>query len=311
MRCKCRKFFDGEPQHIYQRTIGGANIFYDVEDFLVFYTVFSSSAGKFLVNVLELCLMIDHVHCLIEAESRKEMSEFICHYTSVFVKEYNRASGRSGPLFEKAYGSAPKRGDKKIRSIIPYIFNNPVEKKLCFRAEDYRWNFLAYAVSRNPFSEYLNRAASSRPLCRAMKEVELHHRNGWYLKYAQIRRLFKGLCEQDKERLIDYIIVIYSPFDYARLISFYGEYETMLLAVNSVTGSEYDVAETYYQHSDVAYYDMIAYLREERGIQPVRQVTVLSAHEKDALAKELRMNTDATALQIAKFLHIRPCHQFS
>ena len=46
MRCKKRKFYTGEPQHIYQRTIDGFNIFYDIEDFLVFYTVFSISAKK-------------------------------------------------------------------------------------------------------------------------------------------------------------------------------------------------------------------------------------------------------------------------
>ena len=59
-------------------------------------------------------------------------------FTSWFVREYNSFSGRTGKLFKKNYGSAPKSDSKKIRSCINYIGNNPVEKSLCERAQDYR-----------------------------------------------------------------------------------------------------------------------------------------------------------------------------
>lgn len=307
MRCKKRKFYEGDPQHIYQRTLDGFLIFYDLEDYLVFYTVFSSSAGKFNVNILELCLMPDHVHSLIVAENKREMSAFVGYYTSVFVKEANRDVGRKGPLFEKAYGSAPKSGDKKIRTVIPYIFNNPVEKKLCRRAEDYRWNFLAYAVSENPFVERKGVKKFSKNMRKIMKEVELCNMNGWYLKYSQLRRMFRKISKNEKEILVDFIISVYSPFDYKKLISYYGNYETMLLAVNSVTGAEYDLRETYYPHSDLAYGEVKEYLQEEMGYENVRKVTVLLPEEKIGLAKRLQCETNASPLQIRKFLHISPC----
>lgn len=304
MRTRRRRFFEGEPQHIYQRTIGGFNIFYDLEDYIVFYTVFSTSVLKFNVNVLKLCLMIDHVHILLEVDNKKEMSDFICYYTSVFVKEMNRASGRKGALFEKAYGNAPKKGEKKIRSAIAYLFNNPVEKKLCKRAECYRWNFLAYAVSLQPFSEYRKKKDMSKWLHTAMKEVDLSFSNGWYIKYAQIRRMFKKLNDAEKEILTDFIITTYSPFDYQKLISYFGTYEDMVLAVNSFTGSEYDVRETYYQHSDRAYQELADYMKEVEGFERVRAVTVLPTEAKIVLAERLQSNTSASSLQIRKFLHI-------
>ena len=306
MRCKHRKFFSNEPQHIYQRTINGFNIFYDIEDFLVFYTIFSLSAKKYNVTVYQLCLMRDHVHSFIDVEHKKIMSDFICHHTSTFVREYNRSIGRRGALFEKAYGNAPKRGDKKIRTTIPYIFNNPVEKHLCLRAEDYRWNFLAYAASDTPFSKQQNLMDSSKALRRAFKEVRLCYEQGWYLNYRRIRRMFKGLSDKDKDRLTDYIIVTYSPLDYDYLISFYGDFETMLQAVNSVTGSEYDIKETYYSHSDTIYDDFTAYVKAE-GHETVRSVIMLPIEDKLALARKLQDSTGAPVLQICKFLHIRLC----
>ena len=118
--------------------------------------------------------------------------------------------------------------------------------------------------------------------------------------------MFKGLSDEDKDRLIDFIIVTYSPFDYDYLISFYGDYETMLQAVNSVTGSEYDIKETYYSHSDTIYDDFAAYVKVE-GHETVRSVIMLPLEDKLALARKLQDRTGASVLQICKFLHIRPC----
>ena len=73
-----------------------------------------------------------------------QMAGFISAYTSLYVREFNAHTGRTGPLFEPLYGSAMKMEMKKIRSAIIYMFNNAVEKRLCPKAEDYRWNFLKY-----------------------------------------------------------------------------------------------------------------------------------------------------------------------
>ena len=113
--------------HVYQRTVNGFNIFYEREDFLLFYTIFSIVAKQYALKVVELCLMIDHVHILLLSDSLEVISAFIRHYTSLFVKGYNVGVGRHGPLFHKSFGSAPKKGSKKIRSAIVYIGNNPVE----------------------------------------------------------------------------------------------------------------------------------------------------------------------------------------
>ena len=125
-----RRFLDGECNHIYQRTLNGFNIFYDQEDYLVFYMILSTSARKFRVRILELCLMVDHIHILLESDSCQEMSGFVRYYSSVFVREYNDSIGRNGQMMYKSFGSAPKKGDKKTRSAIVYIGNNPVEKKM-------------------------------------------------------------------------------------------------------------------------------------------------------------------------------------
>ena len=130
--------------HVYQRAVKGFNIFYDLEDYLVFYTIFATVARQYNVTLMELCIMIDHIHVLMSSMSLDEISRFVMHYTSMFVREYNSEVGRKGPLFHKSFGSAPKRGSKTIRTTIVYIGNNPVEKNLCTSPELYFWNFLEF-----------------------------------------------------------------------------------------------------------------------------------------------------------------------
>ena len=121
--------------HIYQRTLNGCNIFYDLEDYLVFYTVFASVSRKYDLKVTGLCLMVDHLHVLVQSDIESVVSRFVSHYTSVFVKLYNEEVGRKGELFEKSFGRAWKRGSKKVRTAIAYLLNNPVEKSVCRRVD--------------------------------------------------------------------------------------------------------------------------------------------------------------------------------
>lgn len=305
MKYRKRKFFAGECLHVYQRTIGGVNIFYDRIDYLVYYTIFSTISKLYDVIILELCIMLDHVHILIMANKLEEVASFMRHYTSHFVQVYNQEIGRHGPIFYKSYGSAPKRGSKKIRSTIVYIGNNPVEKSICLDASKYRWNFLAYASDSNPYSEKvpLNKCL---PRIRAiLKEIQKSQQCNSYLSYAQLRRMFKGLSDNEIEFVTDFIISTYYPFDTSTLLSFYNSYEDMITAMKSTSGSEYEIKEKFYLGSDKVYEKMIKYVKEILDIKPVRLITTLNIDVKFEIAKQLQKATMCSSIQLAKFLHMK------
>lgn len=301
---KKRRFIPGECMHVYQRTIGGFNIFYDREDFIVFYTIFAVVARAYDIVVLELCMMIDHVHMLLSSESMEEISGFVRHYTSLFVRVYNDAIGRKGPLFHKSFGSAPKKGSKKIRSTIVYIGNNPVEKSLSSSAEKYRWNFLAYIGNAHPFSEQKPLSECSVRLRNAMKEVKKSSDAGNFLSYAQTRRMFRKLSAGECEILTDYIIMVYYPFDNDLLLSFYESKEDMMHAMKSTAGSDYDIKEMYNSGTDLIYQDMLEVV-DDLMAGPLRTVTIMPADMKFELAGHLKSRTNASDVQISKFLHMK------
>ena len=45
-----RRFTEGAAHHIYQRTVGGFNLFYDIEDYLVYFTIFFVLFSIFLIS---------------------------------------------------------------------------------------------------------------------------------------------------------------------------------------------------------------------------------------------------------------------
>ena len=303
MRGHKRKYYQDAFEHVFQHALGYRVCFFSMEDRLVFYTIFSIYAKSYDIVVLALALMYNHFHILLHAPTSRVMSQFIGTVTSTYVKAFNRDSVRKGPLFEKAFGNSPKSAEKKIRTCISYCYNNSVEKRLYTHAEDDRWNFLAYIGSRHPFSPPIALKKASKCLRAALKEVDAHVKDQTYLRYGCIRRLFRNLRPMEREQLIDYIISLYLPIDKESLLSFYKDYDSMLLAINSNTGSEYEIKEEYRNDSDLAYSEMLSVVERSSYAGNPHSILQASPEDKTRIACSLKKLTSAKDYQISRLLH--------
>lgn len=150
-----RKFSRGALNHCYQNTVDGFLLFYSKSDYLVYFTTFCSTARRYALKVLSLCQMPDHIHAGIVLNERQDLISFFQEVSAKYAKADSSTCNRAGPLFNKRFGSAPKKDLKSVRTTLIYIGNNPVERKLCGKAPEYQWNYLSYAYSDHPFSEKL------------------------------------------------------------------------------------------------------------------------------------------------------------
>lgn len=302
---KIRKFYRGVVNHVYQRTIDGVHLFYTVDDCLVFFTILSICARSAEVQILELCLMHNHIHILVKTETLKTLSRFVDHFSAWFVQEYNSYVGRTGKLLTKNFGSAPKWDEKRLRSAIIYVGNNPVEKKFCKKAKEYRWNFLVYRNNSWPFSCKVVMRKVSYSMRKAFQEVDSMVHLNQPLRYALLNRIFEKLSKDEKEQLVDYIISSYSPIDYEELESHFKSYESMLLAMESTTGDDYDIKESRDDFSLNAFNQMMQYMMSKLPENKVRTVTTYALDEKLSLFRELQTHTSASLHQICSFLHLK------
>ena len=301
---KRRKFFKDILTHCYQRSADDGVLFYTYSDHLVYFTTYCVLARKYGIQVLGLCQMPDHVHDSIVARRMADLSAFKREINAGYSRMYNTFYGLEGPVFEGPFGSAPKVGAKKGRTNLVYVGNNPVERQLVEKAEDYRWNYLAYVGSDHPFSQKLVVRDARWPLRKAVKEVQSQFQQGKPLSFAQLQRLFTPLNRKEGLQLTDFIITTYNCIDYESAIRFFNSPSDMLTTMHATTGSEHDLNEVFIGKTDVPYMKMTNILLRENKWKDIHDVLSLTTDEKFDLFLQLRPQTDALDEQIAKFLHM-------
>lgn len=302
---KGRPSFDSNAVfHLYQRTVNGSLLFYYARDYIVFYTILSIAAKKYGIQVIGLCQMPDHIHLLIRARDRKTIERFVQFYSSRYTEYFHRQYGTEGSLFDSPFGIAEKQGDKKIRTAIAYLYNNPVEKKLSSSAEDYRWNYLAYSASGAPFSTPTNLASCRRAFRRAVAELDYCFRHSKPLSAAAISGMTANLTDEEKNQLIDRIIVRYQFIDYEALGSYYESFQMMLLSFRSNTGSEYDIDEEFVPGADKIYYRLLNAAEQIFGKDSFKKVLSLPEEKRRINVEVLVRLTGASFRQVHKFLHL-------
>lgn len=291
--------------HIYQNTLNGYLLFYTVKDRIVFFTLLNLVAQKYGIQILGVCLMPDHFHFLLVPVSIEIQSAFISEVTQRYSRLRNEWYGDSGDLFNHSYGHALKQGGKKMRTAASYLYNNPVEKALSDKAEEYQWNFLAYARTDYPFSSPIKLRFASRPLRRAVDYVKYTVKSKLPLTYSSLETITERLNPDELKMLTDYIIQSFNSIDYGSLISLYKGYQEMLLAFSSNTGSEYDIQETFTKGSDKAYAYCTNRLLKTGKWKDIRDILSLPEARRRRIGEGLTLKSDISRRQAAKFLRYK------
>lgn len=298
-----RKYKVGEVAHIYRRSADGIILFYTPIDYLVMFIIVSVAARKYNIVVLGFCPMVDHLHLLLRAESRRSLSAFMRDITSQYARSLNETTQESGPVFSDEFGLANKTSVKAVRASINYVYNNPVEKKLCRTAEQWQWNFLAYADCDHPFSSDLKLRYAPNKLRKAVKYVKHEADLGHRISHRRLSAIFEGLDEEQSKQLIDRTVEAYNFIDYGELLRYYKSYDAMLLAMESNTGGEYDIVEEFNHYSDSAYFKMTTLLKKY-GVVGTDRILTMSPASRNLFASRFARSKVAVQFQIRKYFHL-------
>ena len=275
---KTRKVYPGEVHHVCQQTVGGVLVFYTINDYLVFFTIFCTVARRYGIKVLSLCPMVDHIHNVVVVDRDLQLASFVQLYTRLFAREWNESRGRKGSLFKHRYMSSVKLGNKQVKTTVNYSYNNPVERKLVERAEDYRWNFLRYARNAHPYSVPVNEENKSNLFRGILREMRTTYEGGGHLCYQQLERWGRRMDQNAMQQIADY----------------------------AITGSDYEIREDRNLYSDAVYADCSRILLKEGWVKDLFQLPLLPIEKKKQVAHLLLSRTTARPSQIEKYLHLPP-----
>lgn len=289
-----------KAKHVYMKGRNGWGLFYRVEDCLVFFTVYSMLIREMGLCVLAFSIMFNHIHSLFKDIPESVLKKFQIRLATIFSREYNTEYDRTGPVFKRRFGRAGKHAMKKIIACIAYIFNNPVAGKLCRLAIQNRWTLLAYKDNPNPFSLKLVKRRSRHIVRDALKVVDIYYREGKYLGYATLKRIFSGLTPEEKQQVIDYIVYKYNFLNYDELEEIFGSFAKALDVVENIAGNEYDLEDDCGDHS--VYNKLIKHSRVIGYEGP--NIDMLPPELITKISRMLYVKVNPSADQMRKFLHL-------
>ena len=141
-----RTFSSSKIYHIIFKGIDDTNIFYTSEDKSTFLEKIKLSKKKFPFKIYAYCLMNNHVHLVVEAESNM-LSQSMKSLLIRYVHYFNRTYQRKGPLFQNRFYSKNVENQDYFLSVCRYVHRNP-EKAGIAKTFEYDWS---------SYKEYLNK----------------------------------------------------------------------------------------------------------------------------------------------------------
>lgn len=292
---------DGSFHHLYFKARYGRVLFYRIEDYLFYYTVFSVLAKKYEMKVEAFCIMFNHTHACLKAPSQDVLRSFCRDLSSLFTKEFNKEYNRQGPLLMRC-GYAAKVSGKALRSCLVYIANNPSVGRIVEKAIAYKWNVLGYFLSDHPFSEKLVKREARFEMRKSLAVVDGCFKRGRYLNYTILDRVLAKLKNDEKQQMVDYIIVKYFFIDREGFLSHFDGINKTLVAIESSAGSENDIYEPWEDYS--VYLSML-----RKTVASGLDYKGFRFHEmprKDLIHLKRRLFTvnGATNKHVERFLHL-------
>lgn len=294
---KKKIFYPDAMQHIYNRSADCGVIFYSVQDRLVYYTLAATTARKYGIVVCAASIMFTHVHQSCRAKSLEILRKYLQDLNSTFARAYNHEHGLSGELFGRQPGISQKPSWKAIKTNLIYVYNNHVEKKICRRAIEERWAFLAYAFSDHPFSEPVTNP--SKAIRKAFSLVNRRVKNNNNLRYYDLKRIFATLDTIETEQFIDYVISKYSLISFNEPARYFKDIESMVIAIDSNEGGEFNIKEDFYNSPDTPFVQLVSFCKSN-GISDALK---LSDYQKEKCIRYLQRHTTISNFHLIRFFH--------
>ncbi len=135
-----RNFLKTSYFHIMTQGINKSYIFDKAEDIKFYIKNMYQLVKEHHIRIIAYCIMNNHAHILIEAQSVNELSKYMQRLNTRYGKYYNKKYQRVGYVFRDRYKSEGIYGEKHLYSCIKYIYDNPVKAGICQRAKEYPYS---------------------------------------------------------------------------------------------------------------------------------------------------------------------------
>lgn len=130
----------GLVQHIIQRGNNRVTTFATSADYQFFAECLHTACAKHGCQIHAYVFMTNHVHLLMTPSSDNGIGKVMQSVGRRYVQHFNRASRRTGTLWEGRYRATLIDSERYLLACYRYVELNPVRAGIVCRPEDYAWS---------------------------------------------------------------------------------------------------------------------------------------------------------------------------
>jgi REP element-mobilizing transposase RayT len=140
MTRNARVYFQNAVYHVTTKGNNRQNVLKGSRDKETFLNCLGKFKARFGFKLYALVLMDNHLHLLIQADSKINISKIMHAISLSYSVKFRKKYGYSGYVWQGRFKSNVIDDDMYILRCIEYIHNNPVRAGLVSKAEDYPWS---------------------------------------------------------------------------------------------------------------------------------------------------------------------------
>ena len=122
----------GQYYHIYNRGNNRASLFVEERNYAYFLSLYAKHVEP-VARTFAYCLLPNHFHLLVQIKDLsglkrsglKKPSQHFSNLFNAYARAFNKASGRTGALFQRPFGRILVTSDDYLAWLVIYIHHNP------------------------------------------------------------------------------------------------------------------------------------------------------------------------------------------
>jgi len=131
----------GLVYHVLNRGNNRAEIFSDIEDYVMLEDILEHARNQTRMRLLAYCLLPNHWHLVVWPRKDGDLSRFMFLVGMIHTQRWHalRESQGSGHLYQGRYKSFPVQTDEHFLAVCRYVERNALRARLVRQAENWRW----------------------------------------------------------------------------------------------------------------------------------------------------------------------------
>jgi putative transposase len=136
------------------RGVRGLPLYTEAAERRHFLALLGETCHRYRWHTLGYCLMGNHYHLLV-----RTLEPTLCRgmqwLNGCYARWFSDRHGDRGHAFFRRFHAVLVESDTRLVDTMRYVLRNPVEARLCARAEDWPWSSYGATIGREPSPQFL------------------------------------------------------------------------------------------------------------------------------------------------------------